>query len=253
MPFDAVLSAEGLAAGLPYALSLIAILGAHEMGHYIACRRHGIDATLPYFIPGPPIAGTFGAVIRIRGPIPNRNALFDVAAAGPIAGFVVALPLLVWGVYRAVPVPEPPQSGALLLGDPLVAVLLARLVHGGADLAVGPIYGAAWTGILVTSLNLFPSGQLDGGHAVYALSVRAHRIASRLTPWILAGLVAVESVRYRAPSGYIAWLIVLFILRDRHPALLDEGAPLGRGRRALGLLLALIFAACFIPLPLRFI
>ena len=153
--------------GAPYAVAVLAVLGAHEMGHWAACRVHGIRATLPYFIPGFPL-GTFGAVIRIREPIPDRKALFDIAAAGPIAGFMVALPILIHGVVTAVPmVPLVPGAeapvGVWHFGHSLLSRALIEVVHGQpGDVLVGPTYVAAWFGLLVTSMNLFPVGQLDG-------------------------------------------------------------------------------------------
>jgi membrane-associated protease RseP (regulator of RpoE activity) len=240
-----------LAAGLPYAALLLAILTAHEMGHYLACRRYGVPATLPFFIPGIPLPiGTFGAVIRIRGVIPTRKALFDIAAAGPIAGFLVAVPVLVVGVVRAVEVsPAAGQPGGWL-GPPLLSVVLERLVHGSADIRINGIYGAAWVGMLVTSMNLFPVGQLDGGHAVFALSPRAHRVFSWATIAALAVLVVGEMAELRTLSAYTLWLGILLLLRDRHPRLANEGEPLSTGRRIVAAALALIFVLSFIPVPI---
>jgi len=238
-------------AGLPYAVLLLAILLAHELGHYFACRVHGIPASLPYFIPGIPFVGTFGAVIRIRGPIPNRNALFDVAAAGPIAGFVVAFPVLVAGLLRAEPILGGFPDDAGTFGSPLVSLLLERWLHGAADLRVDSIYGAAWVGMLVTSLNLFPVGQLDGGHAVYALSRRLHRRFAQLTLVALFALIVYEVFVAHIVPGYVVWLVVLSVLRDRHPRLLDEVAPLSQSRRAVAWVLAVLLALTFIPVPIR--
>ena len=143
-----------LAHGFTYAALLLLILGAHEMGHYLACRRYGVPATLPFFIPGPPmLVGTLGAVIRIRGPIPSRKALFDIAAAGPIAGFVIALPLMIYGVATAVELPAAKALHGLALGPPLISWIFEKAFHGVAELQVGLIYGAAWVGMLVTSMN----------------------------------------------------------------------------------------------------
>lgn len=240
-----------LVRGLPYALLLLAILGAHEMGHYLACRRYGVPASLPYFIPGIPLlVGTFGAVIRIRGPIPNRRALFDIAAAGPIAGFLVALPVLALGVARATVVPHVDDPHGMFLGPPLISSLFERLLYGDADLQVGSIYGAAWVGMLVTSMNLFPAGQLDGGHAVFAIAPRIHRVVSWVTIAAVATLVVSQTVITKRASAYTLWLGILLVLRGRHPRLVDESAPLGRGRVAVAILLALIFVATFIPVPL---
>jgi membrane-associated protease RseP (regulator of RpoE activity) len=233
--------------GLSYAAWVAGILGSHELGHYVACRAHGIPATLPYFIPGVPPIGTFGAVIRIRGPIPNRNALFDVAAAGPLAGFAVAL---VWGLRTAQPVgPEALGEGGLFLGQPLVVALMRPLLVPGAEhFFVNSVFVAGWVGVLVTSLNLFPVGQLDGGHAAYAVSRRVHRAATRLTLVGMLGVIGLQLLARQVPS-YLLWFLVLLWMRDRHPHLIDESAPLGRGRRILAVLLALLFAMCFLPFP----
>jgi membrane-associated protease RseP (regulator of RpoE activity) len=241
-----------LAEGLSYAVPLMLILTAHEFGHYFACRYYGIPVTLPMFIPSIPPIGTFGAVIRIRGVIPNRRALLDVAAAGPIAGFLVALPTVFFGIRQARPV-ESIQGGGLFFGDPWLSTGLALPIHGDADLLVGPVYMAGWVGMLVTSMNLFPVGQLDAGHAVYAVSRRAHRVLSWATLAVLAGLVAWQAWSTRSFPSYAIWLAILLFLRDRHPRLLDEHERLGPGRLAIVGVLALIFALTFMPVPIRFV
>ncbi len=240
-----------LARGLPFALSVLAILGAHEMGHYLACRRHGIRATLPYFIPGPPPFGTFGAVIRIRGRIPDRRALLDVAAAGPLAGFCVALPLTGIGLLCARPIPPSLAEGGVEFGSPLVSAALERLLYGGADLAVGSVYLAGWFGMLVTSLNLFPAGQLDGGHAVYALSASLHRRMAWTTIAALFAFVVVRTILDRALSAYTLWCVILILMRDRHPRLSDEIVTLDPRRRLVAWLLLAVFLLSFIPVPIR--
>jgi membrane-associated protease RseP (regulator of RpoE activity) len=196
------------------------------------------------------LVGTLGAVIRIRGPIPSRRALFDIAAAGPIAGFVVAFPLLIVGVSRAIELPAVSDPQGLGLGPPLCSFVFERLFHGDAQLQVGSVYGAAWVGMLVTSMNLFPVGQLDGGHAMFALAPRAHRVVSWITIAGLAALVVVQSAATLMPSAYSVWLLILLVLRDRHPRLLDESERLGAGRIAVAVLLAVLFVLTFIPAPL---
>lgn len=243
---------EILADGLVYALSLLAILGAHEMGHYLACRRYGIPATLPFFVPGFPPLGTFGAVIRIRGPIPHRKALFDVAAAGPLAGFAIAFPILFAGLWLATPTSGDPAGGELILGPPILSLLLGAALHGSTPLQVGSLYGAGWVGMLVTSMNLFPVGQLDGGHIVYALSRRLHRIVAWATVLALAAFVALQFGFYGALPAYTLWLGVILWLRDRHPRLADETTPLGAGRIILSFVMALLFVLAFIPVPFLF-
>jgi len=240
-----------LVRGVPYATLLLLILGAHEAGHFLACRHYGVQATLPFFIPGPPmLIGTFGAVIRIRSVIPSRRALFDIAAAGPIAGFIVALPVLVVGVARATELPPSAPLHGAGLGPPLVSLLLERLFHGGASLQVGSIYGAAWVGMLVTSMNLFPVGQLDGGHAVFALSPRWHRIASWATIGAVAAMVLAQSFGSATPSAYTLWLGVLLLMRHRHPRLREAGEPLGAKRVAVAVVLAVLFLLTFVPVPI---
>lgn len=248
--FDPALIARTIAAGLPYAFWVLLILGAHEMGHYLACRRYGIPATLPFFIPGPPPLGSFGAVIRIRGAIPDRKALFDVAAAGPLAGFAIALPLLLWGFFTAEQLPGPPGGDGTYLGPPVVLSLVRRFVVDPGSIQVGSAFGAGWVGMLVTSLNLFPVGQLDGGHAAYAVSRRLHALLARLTLGVMFALVLYHVFVIRQAPAYLVWFAVLLWMRDRHPRLRDETSPLGPGRKIVALLLLLIFLLSFIPIPL---
>jgi membrane-associated protease RseP (regulator of RpoE activity) len=250
-PWRALVDVSRLSHGVTYAALLLLILGAHEMGHYFACRYYGVPATLPFFIPGPPmLIGTLGAVIRIRGAIPSRRALFDIAAAGPVAGFLVALPLLIAGVANATVLPATQDLHGVALGPPLASLFFEHLFHGSAPLQVGSVYGAAWVGMLVTSMNLFPVGQLDGGHALFAIFPNAHRVVSWATIGALGLLVAVQSVVWRNPSAYSLWLVILLVLRDRHPRLIDESERLGPGRLALAVGLAVIFVLSFIPSPI---
>ncbi len=250
VPLFLLLHPGVLLRGLPFAACVLAILMSHEMGHYLACRRYGIPATLPFFIPGIPPFGTFGAVIRIRGVIPDRKALFDVAAAGPLAGFAVALPVLIWGILRATPLPPSEPEGGLFFGSSLLSIALEKLFFGGADLSVGSVYVAGWFGMLVTSMNLFPVGQLDGGHAVYALSRPAHRLLARGTMLALILFVVVQTILYRTLSAYTVWCVVLLLMRDRHPRLGDEIAPLDPLRRLGVAVLLVLFVVSFIPVPL---
>ncbi len=239
--------------GLQYAVWVFVILGCHEMGHYLACRYYGIPATLPFFLPGPPPLGSFGAVIRIRGPIPHRRALFDIAAAGPIAGFVVALPVLFAGLITAEPFESPAgeeSAGAFHLGEPVALMLLARMMDVDRDMAVNSLIGAGWVGLLVTSLNLFPVGQLDGGHAAYAISRRLHRVLTRVTLLALLGVIGIQTVVFEQFPSYAVWFAILLWMRDRHPRLIDETSGLGPGRRLIAILLAAIFALSFILVPI---
>ena len=241
-------------AGLPFALWLFAILGAHEMGHYIACRRYHIAATWPYFLPAPFfLFGTFGAVIRIRAPIPDRRALFDVAFAGPLAGFVVAVTALTAGVTVAVAVPADLASqGGYVYSLPWVGVWIAQALRPGEVLMMNGTLAAAWAGFLITVLNLFPAGQLDGGHIAYAVSRSFHRWMSVGAIALAAGTV-ILALRSGQPPAYLLWLGVLLWMRARHPPLWMEQPSLGRSRLAFAVVALLIFALCFTWFPIRFL
>ena len=242
-----------LAHGLPYALSAIAILGAHEMGHYLACRYYGVRATPPFFLPAlslphVPLFGTFGAFIRIRGPIPSRRALFDIAAAGPLAGFAVALPVLTAGILVAAPAPATPDGGGL--GHNLLTWLLVAATRDEA-VSLNGLISAGWFGMLVTSLNLFPVGQLDGGHTVYAVIPQGHRSVGLAAVCLMMTFVAWDSIRRGGPSAYLLWTVLLLLfLRRGHPRLIDEFTPLGPARSLLAAVLLLLFFTSFIPFPL---
>jgi membrane-associated protease RseP (regulator of RpoE activity) len=249
---DPALLVRAFVAGIPYGLWVTLVLGAHEMGHYLACRHYGIPATLPFFIPAPPLlVGSFGALIRIRGRIPHRRALFDVAAAGPLAGFAVALPLLVAGLLEAEPTTAPVAEGeGMFLGPPIFLYVVDWLVPDRTATDANYLIGAGWVGMLVTSLNLFPVGQLDGGHAAYALSRRLHRLLSLASLVALAMLIVYQGIGTGQAPAYTVWFLILAWMRDRHPRLVDEVEPLGRGRRVVALLLLGIFVLSFIPVPL---
>ena len=236
-------------AGTPYALSVLSILLAHEMGHYWACRYYKIPVSLPYFLPGLPILGTFGAFIRIRGPIPNRKALFDVGIAGPLAGFVVAIPFILYGMSRSqILSPSEAANSEFLLGFPLVLLAALRWffphLPEGAVLSLSPYLSAAWVGMLATSLNLLPAGQLDGGHLCYAISRRLHARMSRAT---LIGVILLGALH----RAWLVWAVALLFLGERHPPLLDESESLSTGRRALAILALVIFLLSFMPIPIE--
>ena len=193
--------------GATFSASLLAILFSHEMGHYLACRYYRVNATLPYFIPAPPLflTGTFGAFIKIRSAIPSRRALFDIGLAGPLAGFVVALPVSVMGLLTMSPGSAPPDH-AIYFNDPLLFRLLARLLNVQLDpnAPTTPYYMAAWIGLLVTSLNLMPVGQLDGGHGIFAVfGPRAHRLIARVAFVSVALLAVLGWVWHHSPSGFL--------------------------------------------------
>lgn len=229
-------------------LGLLSILMAHEMGHYVMCRHYGVDATLPYFLPFPglSLAGTLGAFIRIRGPIPHRRALFDIGIAGPLAGFVLCLPVLVLGIREANVLPLAPEAGGIFLGEPLFFKGAVWLLKGATPddmtLALGPLGLAAWFGLFVTALNLIPIGQLDGGHVTYALFREQAASLSRIGSWICIALI------YFGPN-WIIWSLLLRLLGRRHPPTLDDAAPLGRSRVWIGAIGLFVFIGCFVPNP----
>lgn len=254
LPAEGSFSERLIWPGMAYALCLTAILGAHELGHWYACRHYGIPASLPYFIPGLPIlVGTFGAVIRIRSRIARPRVLFDVAAAGPIAGFVVALPIALYGVLTAQSY-DPDALGSaemIAVGRPPLFEWLFAAVRSetmGGSFYANPFYWAAWVGMLVTSLNLFPVGQLDGGHVLYAFSARLHRIVSWITILALSTWVAYQLAQGRPPA-YLVWLGLLAWMRDRHPPLDDDAPRPGAVRILVALLLLLIAFVVFMPTP----
>jgi membrane-associated protease RseP (regulator of RpoE activity) len=238
-----------IAGGPRLVLGLLSILMAHEMGHYLMCRHYGVDATLPYFLPFPglSLAGTLGAFIRIRGPIPHRRALFDIGIAGPLAGFVLCLPVLVLGVREANVLPLAPEAGGIFLGEPLffkgVVWLLKGATPADMTLTLGPLGLAAWFGLFVTALNLIPIGQLDGGHVTYALFREQATLVSRIGSWVCIVLI------YFGPN-WIIWSLLLRLLGRRHPPTLDDSVPLGRTRRWIGAIGLVVFIGCFVPNPI---
>jgi membrane-associated protease RseP (regulator of RpoE activity) len=283
-------SRANVADALAFSLSLVAILGSHEMGHWVLARRHGVDASLPYFIPLPHFGfGTLGAVIRIRSRIPTRNALADIGAAGPLAGFLVAIPILVWGYTHArvvdvpiTPATFPPLESALpmaqslfqflvaefrhlfsgqalppdgesygaFFGDNLLTLLIQKLTVGslppGKDIAANPYITAGWFGCIVTTLNLIPIGQLDGGHLVFAnLGGRAVRLG-KVAALGLLGLVLFFNV------SWLLWLLVAtFAVGFRHPDVERPDEALDGRRVGICIACAVVFLLCFIPSPIR--
>jgi membrane-associated protease RseP (regulator of RpoE activity) len=237
-----------LAAGLPFALTLLTILLAHELGHFFACRHHHIRSSYPFFIPFPTLIGTLGAFILIRSPIRTNRALFDVGASGPLVGFVVAVPALVFGILHAKFVPglAIPADDKIILGSPLLLHLLAPLLRHGAsasNLLLHPVGRAAWVGLFATSLNLLPAAQLDGGHILRSLSQRAHRISSILLPicLVLLGL--------RFWGGWYIWGALLLGIRFLRMLPIYNPEPLDANRRAAALLALLVFLLSFMPSP----
>ncbi len=238
--------------GFIYMLVLVGILMAHEMGHYLTCRYYGLNATLPFFIPGPlPInlIGTFGAFIRIRSPITRKHQLFDVGVAGPLAGFALTIPAVAYGLSVSKVVPALPREGSIIFGEPLLFKLIGGVVLGnippGYDIIVHPVAFAGWVGTLVTAMNLFPIGQLDGGHVVYAVFGPRARRWARL---VLAAFVFMGVFFF---AGWLLWAVLIAVLGLRHPPVMDEPVPLSGGRRWLGYLVLAVFALSFTPSPIQ--
>jgi membrane-associated protease RseP (regulator of RpoE activity) len=240
-----------LPAGLSFSVPLMLILLSHEFGHYAAALWHGVPTTLPYFIPAPPfLVGTFGAFIRMRGMPRSRQALFDVGAAGPWAGLVVATPAVALGLYLSEVRPlSHGLEGGLSLGSSLLFDGLARLVVGvdphDATILLHPIALAGWFGILVTFLNLLPVGQLDGGHVIYALLGRRHRQIARVF------LLIIIAMGFLGWEGWFVWALMLaVVLRVDHPDTLDPDTPLDPRRKLAAWATIGIFALTFMPVPL---
>ena len=247
-----------MADGVTFACSLLFILFCHEMGHYIACRIYRVDATLPFFLPTPPLigpAGTFGAFIKIRAPMPSRRAVFDIGVAGPLAGFIALLPIAVWGIatmQTATPVQIANSSGELVFGDPLLMRFIAYLFGIDLNFGVGnSFYYAAWVGVLVTALNLIPAGQLDGGHALFAVFGRAvHQWSGRIAFAAMALLSIAGAYFYSSPSGFLIAVILAVMMKVGHPTPLDD-TPLDAKRKLVALITLAIFVLCFVPFPIQ--
>ena len=249
----AILNPHILTQGLIFSASLLTILLSHEMGHYIACRLYGVSATLPFFIPAPPmfIAGTFGAFIKIKSPIPTRRALFDIGLAGPLAGFVALLPIAVAGVLSM----GPPLAGAgheIVFNDPLLLRLLARVfgVRLEPYSPTNPYYMAAWIGLLVTSLNLMPVGQLDGGHGTFSIfGPQAHRWIGRVAFVTMAVISVLGWFWHGSPSGFLYTILLAVMLKFRHPRP-QVMEPLGTARTVVAIITLLVFILSFWPFPI---
>jgi membrane-associated protease RseP (regulator of RpoE activity) len=237
--------------GVPFSFTLLSILMAHELGHFVMCRYYGITATYPHLLPAPPPLpfGTFGAVIRIKSPFGSARQVFDVGIAGPIAGFVVLIPALLYGLSRSQVFVEAP-AGGIEFGEPLLFKLLSDLLFSSPEPSINlhPVGWAAWFGMLATSLNLLPIGQLDGGHIIYALfGPRTHRLVS------IAGLLLLSAVSLASLPlpGYLLFGILLLLIGFRHPQPMAEGDKLGSGRWLLALFSLLILILTFILVPVR--
>ncbi len=233
--------------GLPFSLTLVTILLAHEAGHYLTARHYGVDATLPFFLPAPTLIGTMGAFIRIRSPILTKRILFDIGAAGPFAGFVVLIWPLAIGVSMSKVIPGASIHGDLIFGTPLILRLFEWAQFPGvpaANIYLHPMARAAWVGLLATALNLLPIGQLDGGHILYSFIGDRSKILSRIfVAWLIPmGLFFTYS--------WLVWAALLFFFGMRHPSIVDP-TRLGGTRRWLGLAALVILVLCFTAAPIR--
>ena len=241
---------SALAAGLPFALTLLSILLVHELGHFFACRYHHIRSSYPFFIPFPSFIGTFGAFILIRSPIRTNRALFDVGASGPLVGFALAVPALIYGVLHSQIVLglSDPANTDLVFGTPLLLRLLDALFHPGVNpnfLLLPPIGRAAWVGLFATSLNLLPVAQLDGGHILRSLNPRIHRFFSLFLPFFLVALALVSGWK-----GWYVWAALLFAIRFIRIVPVYDPVPLDLNRRLGALLALVIFILTFMPAPI---
>jgi membrane-associated protease RseP (regulator of RpoE activity) len=237
-----------LALGVPFSFTLLAILMAHELGHYFACRIYGIDASYPYFIPAPTLFGTFGAFIRIRSPFTSRRALFDVGLAGPVVGFVLAVPAMAYGVAYAKIVPSVQNTAAITFGTPPLMRLFIEWFHPNVNpswILLHPIGRAAWVGLFATALNLLPIWQLDGGHIIYSLFSRMHW---RISVGLSLALLIFGVFHW---FGWVFWGFVLTILslRFKHPPLYDPWERLDTKRWIWAIVALAIFLLCFTPWP----
>lgn len=247
--------------GIPFSFTLLLILGSHELGHYFACKRLGIAATLPFFIPVPPpfILGTFGAVIRIKSPIEDKRGLIEVGAAGPLIGFIIAIPVTIIGLKLSALVPSADVTGKSLfaIGESFLFSLLTKafvnIPKGEYTLLLHPVAFSGWVGLFVTALNLLPVSQLDGGHISYALFGRLHRRIGLGTIGILSmlGIIGVLDPRI-GWVGFLIWTIFIgLIIGVRHPPPLDDVTPLDMKHKIIGWTCIMVFVLTFVPVPFR--
>jgi membrane-associated protease RseP (regulator of RpoE activity) len=248
----ALSSTELLLRGAWYSGTILAILGCHELGHYFACRYYDVDASLPFFLPAPfALTGTLGAFIRIREPIPSKRMLFDIGIAGPIAGFLVAVPALFIGMWMSRVVVFPSGVDGFELGEPLLFKLATRLIFGtvpdGYTVNLHPVAFGAWFGMLATALNLFPIGQFDGGHISYA-------VLGRKSSQVTLVMIACAAVLTYFSLSWLVWTVIavamLLLFGRHHPRTFDEHVPLDMTRKQLALFAVLMFILCFTPAPI---
>lgn len=241
--------------GLPFAGTLMTILLCHELSHYIASKRNHTAATLPYFIPAPSIFGTFGAFIKMKSPIITRKALIDIGASGPIAGFVISVAACIIGLNVSKVVQLPEGAGVLSLGDSILFSFLSHMILGAtpekSDILLHPIAFAGWIGLFVTSLNLIPIGQLDGGHISYAFLGERHRYVSICLVGLLSLLGIFSLLGFPGWEGWLVWAVLMVVLGIKHPPVVYWESPLDPKRRIIGLLALIILVITFIPQPFK--
>ncbi len=245
-------SLSALLSGAPFAITLLSILGTHEFGHYFTARYYKASVSLPYFIPAPPpfLFGTLGAIIRMRSPARDRNSLFDIAVAGPLAGLAIAVPAIILGLEWSRIAPIPPGEH-IAFGDSLLMRLLVYLQFGripaGWDVFIHPVALAGWVGLFVTALNLFPVGQLDGGRIAYALFGRRHRLVGGLT---FVALLAMAAITWSA--NWVVWAaLIFFLVGFHHSPPLDDVTPLSPGRRLVGIACLILLVLLIPPVPIE--
>ena len=248
---DLLLDPQVIILSILYAVVLLGILLGHELGHFLTCRYYKIDATLPFFLPWPPpsLLGTMGAFIKIRSPITRKRQLFDIGVSGPLTGFILAVPTLLVGLSLSKTVAPFPNDGGFVLGEPLLLKIFSSMLFKGVSpdsaMILHPIAFAGWVGILVTALNLFPIGQLDGGHVFYALFGKKSQKYSR---YILAAFIFMAVYFW---IGWLLWAVLIFVMGLKHPRILDEDTPLSPRRKVIVIAVLVIFILSFIPDPIK--
>ena len=239
--------------GIPFSITLMLILGTHEFGHYYYAQKHKVDATLPYFLPAPPflfLIGTFGAFIKIKSPIYRKDALLQIGAAGPIAGFIIAVPALLVGLKLSTVVEKVDINNTIMLGDSLLMKLLTWVAYPNLldtqDIMLHPMAFAGWIGLLVTMFNLLPIGQLDGGHVAYAMLGKKQNIIGKISFLALIPLSFIS-------LNWLFWGVLLFFLMRsaKHPPINDINIPLSKFNKRIGYICLVIFILCFIPAPFK--
>ena len=237
--------------GFPFSITLMLILGTHEFGHYYYAQKHKVEATLPYFLPAPPflfLIGTFGAFIKIKSPIYKKDALLQIGAAGPIAGFIIAVPSLLIGLKLSNVVEKVDINNAIMLGDSLLMKFLTWMTYPNLletqDIMLHPMAFAGWIGLLVTMLNLLPIGQLDGGHIAYAMLGKKQNIFGKLA------FIALIPLSFISLNWLFWGLLIFFLMRSaKHPPIHDINIPLSKFNKRIGYICLIIFILCFIPAP----